>query len=70
MSNATIQPGTPQIPSGNTLIQPGGMPVPSESLVTAGPGNADTGITAKASTGFTLTDSVGGNTFNITIIHD
>ena len=35
MSNANIQPGTPQIPSGNTLIQPGGIPVPAESLVTA-----------------------------------
>lgn len=38
--------------------------------LTAGPGNAAATITAKAGSGFTINDSVGGNTFDITVAHN
>lgn len=37
--------------------------------LTAGPGNAATTITAKTGSGFTINDSVGGNTFDAVITH-
>lgn len=38
--------------------------------LTAGPGNAAATVTAKTASGFTLTDAVGVNTFDITVVHD
>lgn len=37
--------------------------------LTAGPGNAGTTVTAKLGDSFTITDAVGGNTFDYTLIH-
>jgi hypothetical protein len=38
--------------------------------LTAGPGNAGVTVTGKTGAGFTINDTVGGNTYDITVIHD
>lgn len=51
------------------------IPLPDNSYnvqfgLTGGAGNAGAGVSSKLSTGFTFTDSAGGNTYNFTVIHD
>lgn len=63
----------PTTPGANSVVFT--IPFPDANYnvlitLTGGTGNADTGVSAKAGTGFTLTDSAGSNTYNITIVHD
>lgn len=52
-----------------TVPYPDGTYTVQAQLV-SGPGNAAMTITAKTGTGCTLTDSVGGNVWDLTVIHD